>query len=331
MLPVIWRSIAATAFALALWAPASFGATDCNLKQIASIPAEVTANNQLLIDVTINEMPVKLRVDTGGATSALSLKFATRAGLPLETMQAAFYGLTGRALDQKTRVSALRLGNTISRNADFAIMPIGGDGTDGEPVGLFGADYLQNYDVEFDFAGGKMNLFSHEHCVDHVVYWAPDFYKSTIHYGTGAILHTPLINIAVNSMNMLGLIDTGTPTTTMRLASARGRLDLSMDELEAHKVGQGTGVEGVKLDVYEHIFQSLTFGDITLHNTQMDVMAINAGGHVEKIGSHLKELSPDEPDVLVGMSLLKQLHLFIAYSENAIYYTIAKPKQAAAQ
>jgi len=331
MLSVISRPIAATAFVLALWASAGFAATDCSLKQIASIPAEVTANNQLLIDVTINEIPVKLRVDTGGATSALDLKFATRAGLPLETMQAAFYGLTGRALDQKTRVSALRLGNAVSKNADFAIMPIGGDGTDGEPVGLFGADYLQNYDVEFDFAGGKMNLFSHEHCVDHVVYWAPDFYKSAIRYGTGAILHTPLINITVNGMSMLGLIDTGSPTTTMRLASARGRLDLSMDELDAHKVGQGTGVEGVKLDVYEHVFQSLTFGDITLHNTKMDVMAINTGSHVEKIGSHLKEMMPDEPDVLVGMSLLKMLHVYLSYSENAIYYTIAPPGRAAAQ
>jgi len=31
------------------------------------------------------------------------------------------------------------------------------------------------------------------------------------------------------------------------------------------------------------------------------------------------------------MSLLKQLRLYIAYSEDMIYYTVATPKQAAGQ
>jgi len=330
MLPVIYRSIVATGIALALWAPASFAASDCGLKQIASVPIEVTANNLLMMDVTINGIPVKMRVDTGGATSVLNQKFADRAGLPVESMQAAFYGLTGRALDRKTRVETLRLGSAVSRNADFAIMPAGDDGTGGEPVGLFGADYLQNYDVEFDFAGGKMNLFDHQHCVDRVVYWAPEFFKSGIHYATGSILHTPMMNIAVDGKNMLGLIDTGAPTTVMRLATAEGRLDLSLDSPDVHKIGQGTGVEGVKLDTYTHVFKSLTFGDITLHDTTMMIMPINTAAHVEKIGSHLKENATDEPDVLVGMSLLKMLHVYLSYSENALYYTIGKPKQAAA-
>jgi hypothetical protein len=308
---------------------AGYAATDCSLKLIASVPVEVTARNTLVARVTINDAPARIRVDTGGAASTLSKRFAERMNLPIESMPGVFYGLTGRPLTERTRIGALRLGDAVSRNADFALMPIGGDGSDGEPVGLFGSDYLQNYDVEFDFAGGKMNLFSPEHCADRVVYWAPEFFKSRIHYRQGSILHTPLIDLSVDGKTLLGLIDTGAPSTVMRLATATGRFGLTMGTPDTPKVGTTTGVEGVPLDVYDHMFQTLTFGDLTLHDTQVRIVPVDSAAHVEKMGSHLKENAMDEPDVMVGLSFLKKLHLFISYSENAIYYTIAPPKQAA--
>lgn len=324
-----FRTFACVLTCTAFWMETGHAATDCSLKQIASIPAEVTPDDTLVVSVKINDVPAKIRVDTGGAVSALNKKFAERVGMPIETMPGVVYGLTGRALDQKTRVSTLRMGEAVSRNADFALMPVGGDGTDGQPVGLFGTDYLQNYDVEFDFAGGKMNLFAPEHCVDRVVYWAPEFFKNKIHYQQDSILHTPLIDISVDGKNMLGIIDTGATTNIMRMASAKNRLDLSMDGPDTPKIGSVSGVEGVKLDVYEHVFQTLTFGDLTLRNTKMEIIPINSAAHVEKLGSHLKQGAIDDPDVMIGMSFLKKLRLYISYSENAIYYTIAPPKQAA--
>lgn len=324
-----FRTLACTLACAAFWVDTSHAATDCALKQIASIPAEVTPDNTLEVSVRINDVPAKIRIDTGGAVSVLNKKFAERIGMPIETMASTVYGLTGRALNEMTRVNSLQMGNSVSRNADFALMPVGGDGTDGEPVGLFGTDYLQNYDVEFDFAGGKMNLFAPEHCVDQVVYWAPEFFKSKIRYQQDGILHTPLISVSVDGKNMLGLIDTGATANIMRMASAEGRLDLTMGGPDTPKVGSTTGVEGVKLEVYEHVFQTLTFGDLTLRNTKMEIIPINSAAHVAKLGSHIKQGTIDDPDVLIGMSFLKKLRLYVSYSENAIYYTIAPPKQAA--
>ncbi|HEV2674041.1 MAG TPA: aspartyl protease family protein [Aliidongia sp.] len=326
-LPCTFRILGCALISVAgLWIDASHAATDCTLKLLASIPAEVTRYNTLVVDVKINDVPVKIRVDTGGVASMVSKKFAERLGMPIEEMPSVLFGLTGKAINQKTRVTTLKMGEAVSRNADFAVMPSGGDGTDGEPVGLFGTDYLQNYDVEFDFAGGKMNLFSPEHCADRVVYWAPEFFKTKIRYQVGGILHTPLINIAIDGKNMLGIIDTGAPSNMMRMASAEDRFDLSFGSIDTPKVGKAYGIEGVKLDRYEHVFQSMTFGDLTLHNTKIEIAPINSAAHVEKIGSHLKESPEDEPDVYVGMNFLTKLHLFISYSENAIYYTIAPPK-----
>jgi len=304
----------------------------CELQQVASIPARLTADNRLVFDATINDVPTGIELDTGASISALSKKFATRLGMPVENSAGVFYGLSGLALDQVTRVRTLRLGSLTSANAQFLLMPILGDGTDGEPVGLFGSDYLQNYDVEIDIAGGKVNLFNHDHCPGQLVHWASEFFKTGIYYAGDTPIHRPMLDIEVEGKRLRALLDTGSPTTVMRLATATGRFDLSPGSAGMKQLGDTNGVEGRNLERYEHTFSSMTFGDITLHNSRMEIIPINSGAHTNKLGSHIKAASDQDPDVLIGMSLLKQLHLAISYSENAIYYTIATPpKQAATQ
>jgi len=305
-------------------------AASCELHMVASIPAKVSAQNQLLLEATINDAAVTIQVDTGASTSTISKRFADRLGMPIEDMPGVVYGLTGEALNQKTRVRMLRLGNTVSANEAMVLTPIGGDGTDGQPVALFGADYLQNYDVEIDAAGGKVNLFSHDHCPGQVVYWAPDYFKSKIYYVGQSPLHRPTMDIAIDGKPLRALLDTGAYTDIMRLAVATDRFDLSPGSADMPKIGETKGIEGRALDTYQHTFQSLTFGDITLHNTRMVIAPINTAAHVATIGSRINTGMGDQPDVFIGMNLLKQLHLFISYSENTLYYTIAKPKQAAA-
>lgn len=325
----------AIAAALTLAAPLLSGAAkaadSCQMRLVASVPATLSPRNALLLDATINDLPVKIQVDTGAQTSTLSRKFATRVGMPIENMPGVVYGLTGEALNEKTRMRSLRLGNSVSTNAAVVLTPVGGDGTDGEPVALFGADYLQNYDVEIDVAGGKVNLFSQDHCPGQVVYWAPDYFKSKIYYVGESMLHRPTMDISIDGKPLRALLDTGAYTNIMRLAVATDRFDLSPTSPDMQKMGETKGIEGRTLDTYQHTFQSMTFGDITLHNTKMMIAPINTAAHVASIGSRLNNSMGDQPDVFIGMTLLKQLHLFIAYSENTLYYTIAKPTQAAAQ
>ncbi|MDB5363449.1 MAG: hypothetical protein JWO51_4746 [Rhodospirillales bacterium] len=306
-------------------------ADSCELHMVASIPAKLSPSNQLLIDVSINDTPVKIQVDTGTQSSTLSTKFATRIGMPIENMAGVVYGLTGEALNQMTRIRTLRLGKAVNTNAAVVLMPVGGDGTDDQPVGLFGADYLQNYDVEIDTVGGKMNLFTHDHCPDRVVYWAPDFFKSKIYYVGNSLAHRPTMDISVEGKPLRAVIDTGAYANVMRLAVAQDRFGLSPDSPDMQKFGETRGIEGRVLQTYQHMFQSLTFGEITLHNTKMVIAPINTAAHAPVTGSRINTGMGDQPDAFIGMSLLKQLHMFIAYDENTLYYTIAKPTQAAAQ
>jgi predicted aspartyl protease len=276
----------------------------------------------LLVAATIDDTPVAIQIDTGAQSSTLSKKFALRMGMPIEDTAGVVYGLTGEALSQETRIRSLQLGSTISSNEAMPLTPIGGDGTTADPVALFGSDYLQNYEVEIDVAGGKVNLFSHDHCPGQVVYWSPEYFKSKIYYVGNSPLHRPTMDIAVDGKPLRALIDTGAFTTVMRLAVAQDRFDLSPDSAALQRLGETRGIEGRMIETYQHTFQSMTFGDITLHNTRMVIAPINTAARVATIGSHLNRDMGEQPDVLVGMSLLKRLHLLIAYSESALYYTI---------
>jgi predicted aspartyl protease len=324
-------ALAAMATLAALFISERAVAANCELHLVASIPAKLSPSNQLLLDAKINDQPVEIQLDTGAAVSTIAKPFALHAGLQMEDMPGVLYGLTGQPLNEKTRVPSLRLGETTSKSETFVVMPVGSDGTDGGPIGLLGTDYLQNYDVEIDVAGGKVNLFSQDHCTDKVVYWAPEFFKTEIYYPGSTSLHRPTIDIQVEGKPIRALLDTGSYMTVMRMAAATDKFGLSPDSPDMQRAGETTGVEGRKLDTYLHTFQSMTFGDITLHNTKMAIAPINMAAHVDARGSHIKQGAIDEPDVMIGMSLLKQLHLFIAYGEKTLYYTIATPKQAASQ
>ena len=71
------------------------------------------------------------------------------------------------------------------------------------------------------------------------------------------------------------------------------------------------GMDGIKIDAFPHTFHSMTFGGITLNDTQMIVADIDQGKGSEQTGSRIRG-NHDQPDVIIGMSLLRKLHLFIA-------------------
>jgi predicted aspartyl protease len=317
--------------AIALIASSAFAGDNCGLKQIASIPAQLTPDNRILLDATIEDGPVKIQLDSGAAISVISQSFVKRAGLETETARIPFYGLTNRGTNQETHIHSMRLGNGISANAQFYVSPVGGDGTTSEPVGFFGDDYLQNYDIEVDLAGGKVNLFSQDHCAGELVHWAKEYFKSEIYFADAGPYHRPMTDVVVDGVKLHGLLDTGAASTTMRMAVAQSRFGLAPTSSGMEKIQDAIGIDGHTIDNYRYSFKSMTFGDITLHNPNMMISPIDSGPHDAALGSHIHSSTLNIEDVLLGMSLLRQMHFAISYSEHALYYTIATQRQAAPQ
>jgi hypothetical protein len=322
----------AATFTLAASASQSLAADSCGLKQVASVPASLSSDGVLQIDVTINDIPVKLGVSSGSGVSTLAEKFARRAGLPFEDLHQTVYSSGQRRSSQKTHISSMLLGNAKTASDSFVLEPHDSDGTDGGIVGWMAEDFLSNYDIEVDLADGKLNLFEHDHCKGQVVYWSKEYFASPIYFSRSGTARRPEIDVVADGKTLKAMISTEWATTTLRQAVAEDRIGLTAGSAEMLNDGKWHDSDGKEFDRYSHVFKAFSFGDITLHNSETHISPINKGAHLETLGQRISSVSAEQPDIYIGMSLLKQLRFYISYDEDMIYYTIATPpKQAANQ
>jgi Aspartyl protease len=302
-------------------------ADDCQLKEFASLPSDYGAGGLITLDVVIDDRPAKLVLDTGSDFSFLFQGFVDRVGLAQHDTVNFAYGLTGKPIHKIVRVDRMTLGRGVISNEVFGVANVPSDGADRQPVGIFGAGYLANFDVELDPTSGRVNLFEPKHCPGKVVYWAKEYFRLPVHFD-GKRLET---QVTLDGKPVRAVIDTGAGVTTLRLAVARSRFGIETPDAAA--TGRQLklhGLEGAPLDTFPHVFHTLTLGDITLNDTNVIIADIDSGRGAEQTGSHIVGI-PDQPDMLIGLPLLRRLHLFIAYSEEAIYFTIADPPPAAAK
>jgi hypothetical protein len=321
---VVFLAIACTSALTAIATPTMAG--DCRLKQVASIPATFTNQGRILLDTMIDDDPEKLILDTGSPFNVLAEAYVERRSMPIIQTRRLGFGLTGKELNRVARISQLTLGKMVARSPVFVVGAIGGDGSKGGPVGLFGTEYLAGYDVEIDPTGGLVNLFQPRHCPGAGLYWANEYFQIPVSLVDGNHLE---VQIEVDGKLLNGIIDTGAPGLTMRLAAADAVFNITADQTAGQPHRTTSGMDGIKIDAFPHTFQSLTFGGITLHNTKVTIADIDQGKGAEYTGTRITG-NHAQFDMLIGMSFLRKLHLFIAYSESMVYFTLADEKPTAA-
>jgi len=300
----------------------------CALKQVASLPMRYV-NQEILVDFTVEDAPVSFLVDTGAGVSVIGYRLASRLKLPVKTVPGTMYGVTGASEMHVATVPTLKLGQMVGHNQNFFVDDNFGDGQDRRPAGIFGADYLGAYDFEIDFAAGKFNLYLHDHCPDRVVYWDSEYFKLPFSPGEN---RTPSIKIpvSVDGDPLQDILDTGSNHTTMRLATARVKLNYDETAAGDPTTTFGGGASTARKTTYMHRFSSLEFGPITLRNPVIDVAPIDMGkGGAPETGSHINSMRIDQPEMLVGTDVISKLHLYVDYADSAIYFTLAQPPKAA--
>jgi hypothetical protein len=78
--------------------------------------------------------------------------------------------------------------------------------------------------------------------------------------------------------------------------------------------------------VYRHAFKSLSFEGLTISNPSLDIIPDLQRGQMERppaTGTRMPDSSVEQklPDLLIGMDVLRHLHLYIAYKEQKLYIT----------
>jgi hypothetical protein len=271
-------------------------AADCNLKILASVETVRGAGDGILVPVTIGGTKKNLLLDTGGYISEITPQVADAQGLERKNMGLFQYNAWGHPATQRAKVQSFVLGNLSADKADFMIgtAPSGIDG-------VLAPNLLRGYDDELDFARNKLTLISPDHCRGQVVYWPHSAFAAVPMRvtETGRVVFP----VSLDGTRLQAMLDTSAARTTISAAAARMNF-------------------GIQTLTGAHRFRSLSVGGVTVNNPEIAIssnilrvpLRAPAGLPGADIGRHA-------PELLIGMSTLRHLHLYIAYNEQMLYFT----------
>ncbi|MFZ1989397.1 MAG: aspartyl protease family protein [Alphaproteobacteria bacterium] len=272
---LIWASLAGPALA----APA------CPFTPDASVPIGYDRDDgRPKITVQMNGKDEFLVVDTGAPISLIKDSVADELKLPLKPYPRTYTSVAGISPSAIATVDTLSVGALTGHELSFFLVP----SVQIPPplAGSFGADFLQGWDVDFDFGKDLINFISSEKCGGDPVYWTKRPYVS-LPLRLGDDLHLRA-TVALDGKEVTAVLDTGSAGSLIGLALAAQLFDIR--------------------DAGEHTFRSLAFNGVSIDNPTMFV----ADG-TRFTGNEL----------LIGMPVLKQLHLYVSYQSKTAYLTRA--------
>ncbi len=281
----------------------------CNLTEYTRVDMTYDRAGGPLIPATINGQTRSMLVDTGSIFSMVTAQTVDDLKLHEEQLPPrSFELIDGKPMNLMARVNEIIIGQMRGKDWSFLVMPQGEDVAP-EWAGTIGPDITGNYDIEFDFGAGKFAMFSPDHCRGEVVYWTKDGYAALPvslsdqddHIRLTAMLDGKPVHV---------VIDTGTSTSIMNFGTAHELFGIATNDPALKKVECAScGSDGP----VTYPFKTLSFGGVTVLNPNIDLYPDT----LHYLGTS------DEDEMIVGMSILRQLHLYLSYREKTLYVTPA--------
>ena len=295
--------------------PQLLAAEQCGLKRYVSLDMHEDADDQILVEITIAHTPRLMIVDTGGATSALSEDVVNELKLPKKQIAGIyFYGGDGSKMTNFVDAD-LDIGAMHASKWSFLVMRPHPSWAARHVAGLLGPDILGKFDLDFDFAANKLNLFSPDHCEGQVVYWTNAF--SVIPFELSEEGHID-ISLSLDGKDTRGIVDTGANVTTMLAPQAHQLFGIDQSS---------PGVEGNETSGYHIQFHSLTIAGVTVQNPVIHLLPNSANlAYIRDMGLSLHQTGAQTRlgnQMLLGTNVLRHLHAYVAYREHKIYVTAA--------
>lgn len=310
----------------ALVAVCTLGATnlavarDCSLKQFGSLDMTFRPDRgfsvPIELDGTVHPMVVSL-----GAYSFLTADAVKSLQLPTYDAKSEGMIIDNADILQKVIVPEVSIAGVTGVKLPMYVLPQSDRPMDGAD-GLMGTNLLRNFDAEFDFKDGKLNLFSHDHCEGQVVYWSD----------SAAIL--PFYNGQVDTVVLTMELDGMTVHADLNLQRATGGMFMDTAKRLFGLTPESPGMTVKTRDkngvptLYEYRFKSLSVGGVVVSNFVEDVFPPepdkgypcdgrphNRGG-TEKVCGGIN-------DITIGLDVLRKLRLYFAFEEKKLYVTAA--------
>lgn len=275
----------------------------CQLTQLDSIPMTVGADG-LTIPVTVNGITKDFDLAIQNPSNVVNERGAKELEMDYRPLPAARKNAVFRALAQNLRIGKI----TGSKVPFYLIAPSPEQKNDFH----IGSGLFQNFDIELDMAGGKLNLFSPNHCAGNAVYWTkPPFATlplQRLDYGFATI------EMQLDGKNVRAALGTGADSHINMKAFKR---IFALDENSPGITMEKTTDSGAK--IYRYEFKNMTVDGLTIANPKIKIEDVPGQSDCGVPASHCVNAG----DVTLGISILRQLHLYISQKENIIYVTPA--------
>lgn len=274
---------------------------DCRLRAVARLEMQTMPDGRVTIPVQVEGHDYSLMVDTGGYINTLSPQLVKEQGYQPLRSAGELRGMGTTRLDHYVTVKDFVIGRSRGKNFKFFV----DDFNDTFVDGTLAPQILAAYDVDLDFGHGKLNLISPDHCPGQVTYWTKQS-AAVIPVEIQGLTHIR-IPVTIDGKEMKAVVDTGASTSFITMRAAKRYLGIDSKD-PALKLRGNIPVNGMTGPVYNYPFQSLSFGDVKVSNPRIQMVADSVW---------------DQTDLLLGIGILRQLHIYIAYKEKKMYITPA--------
>ena len=233
------------------------------MQEVAELPV-LNHRGVPIIGAAVNGTPVAFVVDSGSGLSAIGPAAASRLQLhPTGSTHFQVAGVTGDARAAVLTVDELTLGATKARNVTFAELgPFGSRPNPASPgkrelVGLFGADFLSGYDVEFDLPDRRIGLYTEQgRCGRDFDPW--DGPVNGVPFRLDATGHA-VLGVHLDGHDVEMVLDSGASVPIVDPETA-GDIGVSKAMLDADRVVKIEGIDGTTEPVRVHSFDRLDVG-----------------------------------------------------------------------
>ncbi|GBR54634.1 hypothetical protein AA106555_1747 [Neokomagataea thailandica NBRC 106555] len=141
-------------------------------------------------------------------------------------------------------------------------------------IGIFGADFLRNYDLNLDLPQKQISLFAVEGCNSQIPPWTGSY--TTAPYTTPFDDSSKVqVVLKVNNHDINTIFDTGAGQSLLSEDSVKDS-DVTESELKKDKISQSSGISEDKFDTYLHKFKTFSFGGLEFKNIPLRVADVDS-------------------------------------------------------
>jgi predicted aspartyl protease len=289
-----------------------------------TVDMQIGNDGRIYVPVKINQIHKSMMVDTGGFFSVVTAEVANQLKLPTRHTRFEIIGVAGDTTNVAAHTT-FSLGSLYANSVDFMVMPDAGGYADdvGDVAGILAPNLLHSYDVEIDFASMKFSLLSQDHCDGKAVPW-PANTVSAVPMKLDSSNHIQ-IPVKLDGQDLTAMLDTGAIHTVLNLELAQANFGLKLGDADTPEVGRL--LRSPESKTYFHRFKSLSMEGIAIANPTVRLIPDLMRNKMMEPNDSLKGGSrlpagtakPGFGDLILGMNVLRQWHIYIAYKEQMVY------------